>query len=150
MKLAQIQPYVAQLIGAHPEISGIVPVLMDDGAYPQTPLLESALKTKGIAIVVWSVGAQGTENDGEAGTALFPVYVPVMVERNAKVCAATSGARISAERTVECIIEACIGKPKNQTTRLRLGAPPFENFGTASGLQRFAVHMELDHTVTGI
>jgi len=144
MNLEDIQPWVIDLLKAHPALAG-VPVLADDGTYPQTPAREDALRTKGLVLIVWQIESEGLIDDSPGGAAVEEITIAIVIEENALVSRAPGGAGIRAEKVLRLVREATIGKRHASAPKvaLRAGDPPFKNFGTKDGVQRIVVMLRV-------
>lgn len=152
MNLEQVQAYLVQRLQGAAALSG-VPVLTEDGTYPKTPQREDALRTQGLALIVWQIEPGSVVDSSPTGAAVVEVYVPVIVEENVKVNRAAGGTQIPAEAAVRHVIQAATGRPDPRTAgnkAFELMDPWMRNFGCVGGVQRFVVNLVLPLTLTPI
>ncbi|HZV37092.1 MAG TPA: hypothetical protein VFB72_21120 [Verrucomicrobiae bacterium] len=159
--ISDIQPWLAGLIAAHPKFvtAGIkldnsivqaaaqsagqpVPaaargIVIEDGTFPKTPGLESALQAPGLAIVIWYVGNVGLIATSKSGVSNVQLYLAIVIQENAAVNRAQGGTGIRAEDAYQYVYQAIAGKrmdgdPLN--TNVVPHHEPFDNLGTANGV----------------
>lgn len=157
MKLHEVQPFVADAVANVREFvaaglsinSGI---FIEDGTYPKTPKLEETLERCGLAIVVWQVSAIPSIEESPFGTAVFDVFLPVIVEENVKRNRAHGGTGITDEMAAELIMGAVVGLKEpgaNAGTRpFRLLDLTFKRFLMQDGVSRIAVNVVKRHVIT--
>jgi len=135
MTLYEIQSTAAQLLQAHAPLANAT-IVTDDGGYPNIPAREKALRESGLVLIVWPIESDGlTEMDPRLGFALHDVQQYIVVEENVSVNRGQNGTGIIAEKAVQHIFEALIGKPKE--TPFLPADPPFKNFGKIQGVNKW-------------
>jgi hypothetical protein len=128
---------VISLLKFEPELNGM-PILADNGQYPKTPHREDALKTKGIAVIVWQIESSGLVDASPSGNGIEEIAIPIVIEENVVAAQSLSGAQLQAEKALRLVRKALLGKrpPNTHGIVLRSDDPPFRNFGLQNGSRR--------------
>lgn len=145
MKLADIQSTAKSLLEAHPGLLG-VPVLADDGSYPQTPDREAALKTEGVVIILWQINTGELKDTTRPGRFAQTVEMPISVEENQAVNLGGDGLGIKAETIVQEILTALSGKPSIDDPFMPAN-PPFANFGKVDGVNQWIINITAQNRI---
>lgn len=148
MRLSEIQPRAVAALKAAENLSTAV-ILEDDGTYPDTPLREDAVQSRGIAIVVWDPQpAEGGDQVPDGSGGIYGTHLFVVVEENVKrsrLAATDGGAEMRGIQAVDRVIEAIkgIGGEVNPNFGAQLASPPYRDFGTQNGLRRWLVQFDV-------
>ena len=139
MNLEDIQSTAKTLLDAHAPLSS-VPILTDDGTYPQTPDRENALSTEGLVIIIWQISVGEIEDVvSRPGRHSQQVEVVIVVEANRVVNQSATGANIAPELAVREILSALCGKPVNDP--FKPANPPWANFGVIDGVNQWIINL---------
>lgn len=145
MNLELIQSSAKTLLDAYAPLSG-VPILADDGTYPQTPDRETALNTQGVCVVIWQiVGGSLTSTVGGRGRHLQTVELPISVEENRVVNQTSPGLQISAEKIVRLVLACLQGNPSD--TPFQPANPPWANFGNVDGISQWIINLTIQSNI---
>lgn len=163
--LHEIQDWVAELIGDSTVLEG-VPVIVDDGGYPNLKEREDALKEPvipeepvagrddpapepeptpkgGLALTVWRIEASDVTAESGTGVAMLELIIAVICEENATVNRGDNGWKITAEQAAEEVLKACLGRDDATVGNRPLtpAANPITHFGKEKGVRRVVVLM---------
>lgn len=145
INLEDIQGTAKTLLDASGDLTG-VPILSDDGTYPQTPLREEALGTEGIVVVIWQItGADNEDSIAARGRHSEVVEIMIAVEENRTINQSATGLNFSAEKGVRLILEALCGFPVE--TPFFAANPPWANLGTVDGVSQFIINLNIKTTI---
>ena len=149
MNLGEVQDYAFQRLTADTALTD-ASVILEDGSFPMTPGVEDALKTTGLAIIVFQIEAVSARSVTPSGQTVITVECPVIVQENQKICRAAGGAGITADEAVQLVQERILGSGSlvNAQQRFRAARNGFENFGKLNGLNCRYVGFEIDVVVT--
>jgi hypothetical protein len=149
VKLHEIQPYVVWLLTNYAALAG-VPIVTDDGTYPKLPAREEALQNHGACIIVWQPESDGMTDGGESLAVADRVYIPIIIEEAVTTNRTAGGTGITAPQLVEHVATAVLGHPSGgaPARAIVFGNPPWKNFGSESGIQRFVVNFTYRHRFT--
>jgi hypothetical protein len=145
MNLENIQSTAKTLLEAEAGLTG-VPVLADDGTYPQTPNREAALATEGIVIIIWQImGADLTDQVRGRGRHSELVELPITIEENRAVNLSTTGLGFAPEKAVRITLSALCGNPSDDP--FSPGNPPWANFGNVDGVSQWIVNLNIKSNI---
>lgn len=149
VNLWDVQGSLVALLQATTELAGVT-VIADDGTFPKTPGYESALKTKGLVVVVYRIDAERTVYASANGVTEMAILVPVVVDENVKVNRTQGGTNISADRVIQRVLEGVCGKPASGLPfgTFYANTPPFKNFGVVNGIWRMVANIAINIQIT--
>ena len=131
MNIELIQDQIATLLAAHVPLAS-VPVLLDDGTYPQTTDRETALNTQGLVIIIWEVTGGSPIDAVSRGTRnAFSADIAISVEENRVVNQGT-GLGLHPDFVTREVISAIAGLPAND--ELKPAQESWANLGNVGGI----------------
>ncbi|MCA1996445.1 MAG: hypothetical protein LDL56_04355 [Armatimonadetes bacterium] len=137
MTLAEIQPAIREALLRHPDLASL-PVILDDGTGEANRERATALKTRGLCLLVWRPEAGGITAESPTGAVVCEVLVLVFVEESRVVNRGEGGTGIAAEVATQKVMSALSGARVGHQ-RVALDSPPFDNLGAVNGVARFLV-----------
>lgn len=151
MNIEDIQPWIAELLVAHPGLAAAT-VLLDDGTYPKTPGREAALGSQGVCLTVWQIESGGLLDSTQRGSAVEVLNLAIVIEENAAVNRGTGGLQLRAEKALRLVREALVGVKRSGEPGavIRCDDPPFKNFGNRNGVQCLVALFLLDLPITPV